>query len=235
MAPLPAGLPTAWAAGGLTDAAAGRAACDTLVSRSNDGIDAVAAAGGEDVGGFAAAAVRAVALPAPLPDVGDAGEPDAAAGAGFATGLPYVVPWLFVAGRVAPFAEPPDAGVVDAGDGVLLAAAGFVGLEALVGVDAPAAADGVVGPAVAGLAPPLPVPAGEPVADAGAPAGFVVADEASVAPGFAGCFGAAGLADGAAVPLRPVSRDGVAAPPTVARPTVAFPTAADARAGPLEF
>ncbi|WP_218617991.1 hypothetical protein [Cryptosporangium aurantiacum] len=221
---------------------AGRLACDTLVSRSNDGIDAVAAAGdGVGVGGFAEAVVRAAEVLVPPPDVGVVGEPDAAAGAGVATGLPYVVPWLFVAGRVAPLAAPPDAEAADADAGVLFAAAGFVGLDALVGVEAaaPELADGVV-PAAAGLAAPVPaplVPPCDPAAGAGAPAALVVAGEdASVAPGLVGCFGAVGLADGAAVlPLRPVSRDGVVAPPTVALPTVAFPTAADARAGPLEF
>lgn len=105
---------------------------------------------------------------------------------------------------------------LEAEAGVTLAAAGLAGPSAFVGVeDAP-----VLG---AGLAPTP-------------PAGFVVADD-SGAPGFAGCFAAAGVADDAPVPaLRVVvSRDGVPEPPTVALPTVALPTAADARAGLLEF
>ncbi|GAA0272211.1 hypothetical protein [Cryptosporangium japonicum] len=142
-----------------------------------------------------------------------------------------MVPWLFAAGRPAPFDAPDVGAALDAVDdellvvpaagaaaaGVAFAAAGLVGAADLaVGAAAP--------PPEAGLAP-------APVA------GFVV-DESGV-PGFAGCFGAAdaGLAADAPVPaLRVVfSRDGVPEPPTVALPTVALPTAADARAEALEF
>ena len=203
---------------------------------SNDGIAAVADAGcGAETAGLAAAVGRAAA-PAPLPDVGPGDAAVGLPGAGVA-GLPYVVPWLFVAGRAAPFgvapgvtavaaAEVAAAGVDDAG--VLFAGACFAGLETVgLETDGPEAAGlaafvGVAEAPVTGVAPPPGLPA----------ACFVAADGAS---GLAGCFGVAGFVDGAVVLFRPASRDGVPEPPTVALPTVAFPTAAEARAGPPEF
>ena len=205
---------------------------------------------------MAAAVVRAAAL-LPAPDVIGAVAPD---GAGV-TGLPYVVPWLLVAGRAALLDALPEVGAA---------------FPPLPGPDAPgpeaaapdvaaprAAAPGAVAPGVAppetgvveagvaevgvalaaaDLIGPAALVGVEDTPEPGAglaptpPAGFVVDDE-SGAPGFGGCFGAPGLVDEAPEPaLRVVvSRDGVPAPPTVALPTVALPTAADARAELLEF
>jgi len=140
------------------------------------------------------------------------------------------VPWLFVAGREAPFAAAPDVegaaeAAVDAA-GVAFAGDCFAGLET-VGLTL----DGVELAAFVGVdeapAPPLDF--------AAPPAGFVAVDEAADDSVFAGCLGVAGFVDGVVVLFRPASRDGVPAPPTVALPTVALPTAAEARAGPPEF